>query len=364
MRKYLYIAVFLVATTPSIAFASWWNPFSWGIFSSLFHPKEQAQIVVENVSHEELPKATTTEATSTQNSTSSPLITDSDMTLCNGQYYKKCEVGQLLVCPTDAKVEAYCSIPKTPKVKDLVVSPKKDTQPSVIINSKNQTAQKAPETDPQAVNFSSLVSSAQLSQSKSYQDLVSLCDKSIEYVDTAVDELNTLIAKNEGIVAGLGYENSKLSQAFIEEYKGDLKTTMLYRDNLVSYKDTAAKNSTIWKNSAIANSNRFISREDGIAALVALQNDTNWQTSLDYIHTTFENYSKYRKGRDDYYVKIDAQLRALYEKMNMPTSAPSYQPQPAPQILLPTYTPPTTTNCTISGDGGVGFQSYVNCTSY
>jgi len=367
MKKLLSILTFLILVIPSTAFASWWNPFSWSIFSSVFHSKEQTQVVVITPPQQESAKATSIEATSTPNSTSTPLMTESEMVLCNGQYYKKCETGQLLVCPTDTKVEAYCSIPKTPKVRsDQPTTQKNANPPSPTVISKAQTSQKVStsEKPTEAVNFSSAVASAQLSQSKSYLDLVSLCDKAIEYVDVAIDDLNTLVAKNEGIVAGLGYENSKISQAAIEDYKGDIKTTMLYRDSLVGYKDTANKNSVIWKNSSIANSNRFINREDGLAALVALQNDTNWQTSLDYIHTTYENYTKYRKGRDDYYTKIDAQLRAIYEKMNMTATAPAYQPQPAPQILLPTYTPPKTTNCTVSGDGGVGLQAYVNCTTY
>jgi hypothetical protein len=43
MRKYISI-ISILLIIPSVAFASWWNPLSWGIFSALIHSNEQVKI--------------------------------------------------------------------------------------------------------------------------------------------------------------------------------------------------------------------------------------------------------------------------------------------------------------------------------
>lgn len=40
MKKYLSIFVVLMIVAPSVAFASWWNPFSWSIFNRIFNKTE------------------------------------------------------------------------------------------------------------------------------------------------------------------------------------------------------------------------------------------------------------------------------------------------------------------------------------
>lgn len=363
MKKNLLLIIIALIIVPQISFASWWNPFSWNIFSSLFHSKEQTQIVVSGASQQE-----GVEATSTPSSTSTPLSADVGMILCNGQYYKKCEVGQLLVCPTDAKVEAYCSIPKTPKVKsNVVITPKKDTPDNTVttVNTQNTQKTNSNNTSTKDENFSSVAASALLSQAKSYQDLVDFADGVIEYIDIGLDELNTLVAKHEGFVLGLGTQNSEISQAYISDYKGDITKTNVYRANLVTQRDTASKNVLYYKNLALEKSTKFVTRKESISLMEELQKETNWNLSKEYIFEIYDGYKAYRKDRDNYYVKVDAQLRAVYSQMSSePSSIPTYQPQPTPQVQLPTYTPPQYTNCTISGDGGVGLQAYVNCTSY
>lgn len=44
MKKYFYTLLLIALITPSIAFASWWNPFSWGIF----HRTDTKTEVLEN----------------------------------------------------------------------------------------------------------------------------------------------------------------------------------------------------------------------------------------------------------------------------------------------------------------------------
>lgn len=115
MKKNLLLIVVTLMIVPQVTFASWWNPFTWSIFSSVFHSKNQTQ-VVNTVTQLQSPPIVATEATtSSPISTTTTLTSESDAILCNGQYYKKCPIEQLLVCPTDATVDAYCSTPKVPK---------------------------------------------------------------------------------------------------------------------------------------------------------------------------------------------------------------------------------------------------------
>lgn len=46
MKKYLSVLFLIVFIVPSVAFASWWNPFSWKVFSFL-HKKEVPRVQVE-----------------------------------------------------------------------------------------------------------------------------------------------------------------------------------------------------------------------------------------------------------------------------------------------------------------------------
>jgi len=70
MKKYLFIAIVL-SVVPSVAFASWWNPTSWGILSFLFHTNPQVQIISTT---------TLSNQTSTDNSTTTVTTTISTST--------------------------------------------------------------------------------------------------------------------------------------------------------------------------------------------------------------------------------------------------------------------------------------------
>jgi len=218
-------------------------------------------------------------------------------------------------------------------------------------------------TTAQDENFSSIAASALLSQAKSYQDLVDFAEGAIQYIDTSLDELATLIAKHEGYVFVLGAKNSEISQSYIDLYKEDMSLSNVYKAQLVSHRDTAKKNVSVYKNAALEKTSKFVDRQEFISIIETLKNDTNWNLSKDYLFKTYENYNTYRKDRDNFYVKTDAELRALYTLLKKePASAPTYQPQIAPTFQMPQL--PKTTSCTLSGDGGVGLQAYINCITY
>lgn len=52
MKKYLIVIILIGFIVPSVAFASWWNPFSWR-WSNLFHKKEAPQSQVINSEQED-----------------------------------------------------------------------------------------------------------------------------------------------------------------------------------------------------------------------------------------------------------------------------------------------------------------------
>src|SRR5438045_963616 len=109
MKKYLSILTVLLVISPSIALASWWNPFSWSIWNIFNRENNVAQVINSAVhptkSNQEIASSTTNETI-----------------LCNGQYWNKCPDGQLLVCPIDGKTDAYCSVPKTPTTKTSITA--------------------------------------------------------------------------------------------------------------------------------------------------------------------------------------------------------------------------------------------------
>jgi hypothetical protein len=74
----------------SSAFASWWNPTSWKIFTRKNNP------VMQNVSVA---------------STSENLLLS-----CNGSKYNRCQEGQIFVCPTNGE-DAFCEKGKSDEIK-------------------------------------------------------------------------------------------------------------------------------------------------------------------------------------------------------------------------------------------------------
>ncbi len=141
MKKYLSVLALVILIVPSVAFASWWNPASWSIFSFIFHTSSQAQTVGTNTSQVQVPMDTTV-ATSENSNTDqvnvvvsqsptekptkktstylqNPSLTTQVQTvqpiqptgtLCNGTYWSACPSGQNLVCPTSGS--AYCQAPQ------------------------------------------------------------------------------------------------------------------------------------------------------------------------------------------------------------------------------------------------------------
>lgn len=141
-KTFVTIAITLLIV-PQLAFASWWNPFSWSIFSFLFDREPKAETVVLPSSNvvatssweasltdtttttltEEKPKLdaglteTPTKVLPSVPAKTPPLVVQPPSqiaqptgTLCNGTYWNACPIGQKLTCPTSG--DAYCDVPQ------------------------------------------------------------------------------------------------------------------------------------------------------------------------------------------------------------------------------------------------------------
>lgn len=144
MKKiYRFASVILLTSflIPSIAMASWWNPFSWNIFSWLFHNSAKTETVqiatttagvsssstkfycngqyIENTcssSNLEYPVCPkdgsrpycTNNKMSANTNGNYSVVDQKDTILCNGINYTKCRADQKFVCPADGKSDATC----------------------------------------------------------------------------------------------------------------------------------------------------------------------------------------------------------------------------------------------------------------
>lgn len=254
----------------------------------------------------------------------------------------------------------------TPQSSASTVNKSKPT-PEVVLKESN-AAVDAKSQDNNVVaakeNFSTFLSSLFTTEAKSYKDLVDLSDDMIESLDSNIDALKTEIAEHEGYKAVLGADKAPISDAYISDYNSDINRINQYKAAIITQKDSANNGVLIYKNNALKASSKFISKEDFLFNANSLKNDEGWNLQMKYLSQIFDYYKTYRKERDNYYVKIDAELRALLYTMrnNTGPSIPTYQPQIVPVFQMPQF--PKTTTCTLSGDGGVGLQAYVNCITY
>ena len=137
--------LFLLFFVPQVAFAAWWNPFTWDFSSWFKKPPAQEQSIASSTSvvaktaqtvSATIVKATvktTTQNTSTQKTspTNTPVVPAG--TLCNGTYYSDCPAGQELICPTDGE-KASCQ--PLPNVVPTDTPQQTPSAPTIPANSK------------------------------------------------------------------------------------------------------------------------------------------------------------------------------------------------------------------------------------
>ncbi len=161
-NKIILLVVVSLSVMPTVAFASWWNPATWSIFSKSLNKKQDYK-----------------EQVMTSSSTVTTIKKDEDLTLCNGQYWKKCPVSQRLICPVNGE-DAYCSTPKIPMTKSIPVV--KDTIYSENTKSPVQIPVKNVQTLPQQ-------NAVQIQENTSAQ--ISNRDLIIKDLDQVIDSQNS-----------------------------------------------------------------------------------------------------------------------------------------------------------------------------
>src|SRR3989339_460598 len=150
MKKYLAILFLIAFTVPSVALASWWNPFSW--FNNWsFNKKEaipQVQVEVEKTTpsadnsaiviktEQDIAKQETKEQVRNNTVSVSP-----DVLICNGKEWSKCPAGHNFYCP--AQGDAQC-VPQLSVLTNNQVntSVKQDPPPSLAPQQTSQETQK------------------------------------------------------------------------------------------------------------------------------------------------------------------------------------------------------------------------------
>ena len=143
MKKIITPFAFILLIAPSIAFASWWNPFSWNIFSRVFHPssvslQKQVASSTPNQNTPTILENKTNSQTKTNNTTPPPTPQKTPVkapivqtgTLCNGVYYSDCPAENELVCPTDGEKASCQPLPNTVMPVQTQISQPQNTQPS------------------------------------------------------------------------------------------------------------------------------------------------------------------------------------------------------------------------------------------
>ena len=364
MIKKIFLLVLILLIAPSLAYASWWNPFSWSIFSSVFHSKSQTQ-VVSGATPPRSPAAVEIEAT-----TSSPISTtttpasESDTILCNGQYYKKCPIEQLQVCPTDTTIDAYCSTPKVPKAQIAPVAPKQQNLSKAVVNSVKTEIKPTPisqpiitpDYKPQIINILSAAKGDYL--------------KMLQYSGECVSMMN----KREADLQTLDYNRNQILQSVTsDEYlakRYGLFYQMIDAERAVfkAYKVSCGGTFPDYINGVISGIN---------SEMLLVQNSNKPATSDDLVtyqvkYFGSDNTEKLRQGIklriDDMSVMIaksNTSFSSLLSSMTSYVSGVIKSSTPPPQYYIPVAPSipqlPQTTHCTISRDR---IQSYVNCTTY
>ncbi len=112
---------------------------------------------------------------------------------------------------------------------------------------------------------------------------------------------------------------------------------------------------------------KFVTREE---LIIVLQYEGS--TGLDHVYDSqqriiqaFKYYYQSVVSNEDQYSQAATIMKSALLTMGA-SSAPSEHTyyQPMPQTIFTMPESPKNVNCTITGDGGVGLQMYVNCTSF
>ncbi|MSU44953.1 hypothetical protein EXS45_02125 [Candidatus Nomurabacteria bacterium] len=334
MKKYYkFFIILLVASfiVPQVAFASWWNPFTWNIFSIFRKPQTTVQTTV----------------------TTNPSVSvEVDILSCNGSKYNKCPVGQVFVCPTDGQ-DAFCDKDKSKEVKNPKTKEQVISTPTVKITKPTQITQKE---EIKAENFNFLVVQLNESLTLSFENHLKIDIEFREILQSRRQRSLQLQTEFQGYVVesvpkGVNIPND-MYRGIVAMYGNDAELTRIY----ISMEDTLIKasNEVISKlrNFKVIESTTFYSREQ---AIIKMKEVMGVYDTLDLLaQKTRENYDKYlanSEKTDTLIAQAVAALKKNADEYAYQVSLPKEIYQPIQYITLPQIQLPKTTYCHISYTG-------------
>lgn len=225
MKKY---ALFLLAIVfvPSIAFASWWNPFTWFTKNTALsnHSSVQSEISIDklgNINSPEktiqtkiLPKKTARKSTPTviteqvvlpppqqkDNVPTASAITTPppNTTLCNGIYYNPCFAGQDFICPSNGN--GYCQLSQQQQ---------EQLQQAQLVAAQQKTNQINTLTSQYNTQFNALEQQIINIKNQYYKDLVPI-DGSGTNLMEAQGEKQNLLNKDNALISQIQLQEQQL----------------------------------------------------------------------------------------------------------------------------------------------------------
>jgi len=317
----LTVLLFGILIIPQITFAAWWNPLSWKVFN---RTDTKTQILENRVKELENRLENKTATTSS--------------------------AGTIIKTSAKNNVKAVIK----PKSTDPIISTPKLTTKS------EQTTQ-------DDTNYSEQVISYLGRLIKEYDDTIYFAKESISWINsikTKAKNNRDLFAymRDTSTIANLKEINDSLVKLLDITIDYCERNKVWYENNIQTIEQVQKKlkDTQLGFYSKKIDRQRFLSEFE--ASKVVVENIDSYNSTLSSNFKVVVAEIEKEQGQLDEIVNLYkiylSQLKGnLVESRSNPVI-------PATQLELPKIEFPKTTRCTISGDGGVGLQAYINCSTY
>lgn len=326
MKKYLSV-LFLILFIPSVAFASWWNPFSWFNGWTFHKTDTQTQILENRV--KELEKKLDDKSTSSDTTT-----------------------NPLDVPETTKKVETKTPIkPKTTPT----FSEWKATQPAPII----------PNNSAQTLEYKKNLMNKLTEAYATLETSSDYADKIIPSIDERINELNSLISKNKTFINSTTDSDIKdIASSFNDLYESDIDMSESYKEHLSGlvkfakdYMDKLNAPATYVSQANTMSLSEFEKLNEEYDKAVTFAN-----TNLSYIKDTVSKYLSNAKKSDDDYKLYLSLWKARIDSMS--SSSNTVQSSYTPSKISFPYIPPIKTSTCSFNISPYSNSGNINCISY
>lgn len=302
MKKYYKLFILLLVVSfivPQIAFASWWNPFSWNIWNKIFYKTDTQTQVLEN-RVKELENKLNEKSAPTSNTTKADKTTEG------------------------ATANSTQQQPKQPTQKSVQPVPQ-PTQQSVQ-QPDNQTTQYKKSLLDRAIKVYSIAKA----RSDYANEMASL-------IDNRITSLNSQIAKNQAVINSLNTQELKEAFSILNQaYSSDISMCQTYKSGFATNKkgfDFAIQNS-------ISDANK-ISNMTNISADQYSEFDKNIKADETAL-PTFSNYQdkdvadfrSWVSEQSDYYGKLLTDIKKIVDYIGSIAGSASTQSNYTPSTSI------------------------------